>query len=252
MSKELLRKLFIIHKCASCRQILTFDRFDKAMCAKCESAYRVATTESCAQCFRSAIECTCQPKLLSDSGSLCFRKLFFYHTDKADEPQNRLIYLLKRTPAKRAFVFLADEMLGIIKNELEALGIDDVSTDVVVTHLPRSRKARMLYGFDQSKEICRRISELSGIPYVELLHRRYGGKEQKKLNATQRRRNIKKLMRPRKGAFQSVCGKYVILIDDVVTTGASMSAGVPILRKMGVKGVICAAIAADVKKKSNI
>lgn len=248
---ELMKKLFTLHKCASCRRILSPEEFDRALCSECEAAYRVAVTEGCSACLRSAIECTCQPRMMSSGGSLCLRKLFFYHSDKADEPQNRLIYFLKRTPAKRAFGFLAGELWEMIRGELDPLGVD-ASSEAVITNIPRGRKARMLWGFDQSEEICKAISAQYGLPYAELIKRKRGGREQKKLNAAERRKNIKSLMRPNKRTADQAAGKYVILFDDIVTTGASMSACLPILRKMGVKGVICITLAADVKKKSNI
>ena len=250
--KELVKHLFLTRKCASCRQILSFDEFDRALCSECETAYRVATTEGCPNCLRSAIECTCQPKMLSSSGSLCLRKLFFYHSDKALEPQNKLIYFIKRTPSKRAFEFLADELWGVITGELKSICPEGSYDDVIVTAVPRGRKARMLYGFDQSEEMCRVISKSYGVGYVSLLKRKHGGKEQKKLNAAERRKNIKGLMSANKRTVDLAQGKYVVLLDDIVTTGASMSACIPILRKMGVKGVICATLALDVKKKSNM
>lgn len=110
----------------------------------------------------------------------------------------------------------------------------------------------MLYGFDQSEEICKAMAKQYGLVCVELIKRRRGGKEQKKLNAAERKKNINSLMRPSKGTADTARGKYVILLDDIVTTGASMSACLPMLRKMGVKGVICVTLATDVKKKSNI
>ena len=42
-------------------------------------------------------------------------------------------------------------------------------------------------------------------------------------------------------------GRIVVLIDDVVTTGASMSACAQLLYECGAKNILCIAIASDIK-----
>ena len=248
--RELAVRLLCVHKCASCRTILSQENFHDALCPKCMEIYRRAKTESCSQCLRSAIECTCQPKMLSASGSLCLCKLFFYQADKAAEAQNKLVYFLKHQPNKRVEKFVAQDLSTILSRELLALGIENARNEAVIVPLPRGRKALIENGFDQSDRICRMLSEHMDIPFVPAIRRRSGGKEQKKLTAEQRKKNMKSLMLCNEKYAEDVKGKYVILLDDVVTTGASMSSCLPILRKMGAKGVVGCALAADRKKKS--
>ena len=248
--RELAERLFCVHKCASCRTILSQENFYDALCPKCMEIYRKAKTESCSQCLRSAVECICQPKMLSASGSLCLCKLFFYHVDKANEAENKLVYFLKHQPNKRVEKFVAAELSPILSRELSALDIEDVQKEAVIVNAPRGRKALKENGFDQSERICRMLSERTGIPFAPAIRRRAGGKEQKRLTAEQRKRNIKSRMLCNEKYAEEIKGKYVILFDDVVTTGASMSACLPLLRKMGAKGVIGCTLAADRKKKT--
>lgn len=245
----IFKRMMLVHKCTACRRILSLDEFEKALCADCELAYRVAKTESCPSCFRSAIECTCQPKMLSNAGSLCLRKLYFYHPGKEKLPQNRLIYFLKHNTTRRGVSLVARDLWTVISKELEALEIENIDDEVLFVNVPRGRKAVMRDGFDQAAEICKKMSELSGAPYAPAIKRRIGGKEQKKLTAQERKRNIKSLIRLNEGCADAIKGKYVILLDDIVTTGASMAACLPMLRKMEARGVICCAIALDLKKK---
>lgn len=246
---EILKRLFTVHKCVACRAILSIEDFEDALCPECKLAFRVAKAESCPNCFHSALECTCQPKSLSGSGSLCLSKLFFYHTEKEKEPQNRLVYFIKHNPSKRASSFIADELWIPIRRELSTLIGDDISDRSLIVNMPRGRKAVLEYGFDQSAKICEALSTISGIPYLPAVKRRIGGKEQKKLSAADRRKNIKNLMYANLKYSEEVKGRYVILFDDVVTTGASLQACLRILRKMGAKGIICCCIAADIDKK---
>ena len=248
--KDYLKRLFFVHKCASCRQILPYECFDEALCDKCRAAVEGAKTESCPECFKGACECVCQTKMLSSAGSLCLCKLFFYHTDKENEPQNRLIYSLKHYPNRRAFSFAADEMWKCINRELENMELSGESESLVFVSVPRGRAALRQYGFDQSDEICKRMSKISGIPYVKALSRKNGGKEQKKLTSAERKSNIQKLICKNELYAEQIKGKYVLLFDDIVTTGSSMSVCITILRKMGAKGIICCSLAKDLKIKS--
>ena len=245
--RELARRLIYVHKCASCRRILDMKDFDQALCSQCREHYGRARVESCPQCLRSAEECTCQPRMLSAGGSLCLRKLFFYYADKDNEAQNKLVYFIKHQPNKRIESFIARELWTPVSEELAELEIDD--SRALLANVPRGKKAILEYGFDQSARICRALSAVSGIPYAPLIKRRYGGREQKRLTAAERKKNMRALMLPDPRYADLAKDKYVILFDDVVTTGASMAACLPILRKMGVKGVICCALATDIKKK---
>ena len=246
---EIAERLTQVHKCAACRTILDQKHFYAALCPRCEEMYRRAKTESCPQCFRSALECTCQPKMLSSAGSLCLRKLFFYYTDKENETQNRLLYFLKHQPNKRAERFVASELFPLVREELSALGVGDEQNEAVIVNVPRGRKAVIENGFDQSERICKAFEEISHIPFVPALKRRIGGKEQKKLSAAERKKNMRSLIRGNEKYAEKIKGKYVILFDDVVTTGASIAACLPILRKMGAKGIICCSMASNMKKK---
>ena len=246
---EITKRLTQLHKCAACRTILDQKHFYDALCPRCAEAYRRSKTESCPQCLRAAVECTCQPQMLSSSGSLCLRKLFFYYTDKENETQNKLLYFLKHQPNKRAEAFVASELLPLVREELSALGISDEQREVVIVNMPRGRKAVIENGFDQSERICKAFENISGIPFVPALKRRFGGKEQKKLSAAERKKNMRSLIKANDKYANDIKGKYVILFDDVVTTGASIAACMPMLRKMGARGIICCSMASNMKKK---
>lgn len=248
---QIIKRLFVVHKCASCRKILSVDNFDDALCTECMQGYRVASAESCPECSRSARECVCQPKLLSQAGSLCLRKLYFYHADNEKEPQNRLIYFIKHHSNLRASYFVANELRKPLLSEIDALigyNYDELENFVVV-YVPRGRRARLEYGFDQSETIAFALAECLGLAYLPIIKRRFGGKEQKKLNAIERRRNMRNILYSDKKLQDSVKGKYVILFDDIVTTGTSMESCIKILRKLGAKGILCCCIATDLKKK---
>ena len=155
---EYIKRLFVVHKCVSCREILDYKSFDNALCPECRMEFDVAKTQSCPGCYKAACECSCQPPMLSKKGSLTLRKLFFYSADKDKEAQNKLVYFLKHYPSKRGFEFCADQLYKLIDQDLYLMGLDP-RNDVFILNVPRSQRSVKQYGFDQSKEICKAISK---------------------------------------------------------------------------------------------
>lgn len=179
------------------------------------------------------------PKGLSKTGALSLRKLYFYSSKKDKEPQNRLLYFLKKHPNKRMASFIARELSPLMLSELSVL--DANSENTVIVNVPRGHTSRRMYGFDQAALICGELSKVSGIPFTPAIKRRRGGREQKQLDRQKRFRNVRSLFEV--SDTLAVEGKYAVIFDDVVTTGASMSACAEILKKAGAKGIFCLSIA---------
>ena len=110
----------------------------------------------------------------------------------------------------------------------------------MITFVPRTVRERRKYGFDQSKEIAKALSERTSIPYAELIKRCAKAAPQKKMKSTEERlQNARASYRA--ASNDSLKGKTVFLIDDTVTTGASISVCASILRKMGAREIIAVA-----------
>lgn len=239
--RDMFLRIAFVHKCVGCNKILDKDDFHRAFCFDCREVYLASKMEMCPQCSLEAKECSCMPKLLKKDARV-FRKLFFYDKSKRSQPQNRLIYYLKRNKSKRVVREAAKELETLIKAELEKL---DDTNEAVIACVPRSRGSAAVYGFDQSELICKALSELCNMEFVQALKRKRG-KPQKMLTAGERRKNIGRLLFANEKVIDKIDGKTVILIDDVVTTGASMSACIEILSKAGAKRFICVALSSDI------
>ncbi len=238
---EWMDRYFHVRKCGGCGRILSFEDCYEAFCQDCRLKWSVAKAESCSHCFQSVAECTCQPKALSNAGALVLRKLFFYSAKREYEPQNRILYHIKKKPNHRLFHFFASELASSAKQELSVLGLYEPYENVVIVSMPRGGRARATYGFDQAECIARNLGQILHIPYVSALYRTLGGREQKHLTARERQNNMKKRIRVRND--DAICGKCVLLLDDVVTTGSSMSVCVSALRKAGAKYVLALSVA---------
>lgn len=240
--KGFLKYFFTVRRCGGCGEILDADDADGAFCPECYLKWRVAKTATCPTCNQSAIECLCAPKGLGRTGAICLVKLYFYDAAKSGQPQNKLLYHIKRYRNKRLSDFVANELRGKLLSELSVLDIDP-TTEAVLVNVPRGKSARSLHGFDQSEIICRSLSKITGIPYSNVIRRVKGSTQQKKQSKDKRFRNVIKSFK----CVGNLENKYAILFDDVVTTGASMAACTKLLKKSGAKGVICVCMASVLK-----
>lgn len=97
-------------------------------------------------------------------------------------------------------------------------------------------------GYDQSRLLAEQAARRLRLPLVRVLKKKRGVPAQSQSgDADHRRRNIS-------GAYsvpkpEIICGKRVLLIDDIVTTGSTLSECAVTLLKAGAESVICASLA---------
>lgn len=215
----------------------------ESLCPRCLAQYRREAAEECPLCDSVASDCHCREDYIrhtatwmDDHAALI---LTFYHSGGAEKRGDRvtepMLYRLKKRGSFASF--FASEMAERFESLLAQSG--ERAEDWLVTYLPRTEKKWLHEGVDQSQELARLIAKKTGIRAVSLFER-VAGTEQKELNTKERRENAASSLRlkgevdPRK--------KYLV-VDDIVTTGATMEMAARLLRFAGAKGVFPAAIA---------
>jgi ComF family protein len=114
-----------------------------------------------------------------------------------------------------------------------ALPIDQ-HFDLIVP-VPLHWRRRWNRGFNQAELLAREVATRRGTVMVNALRRRKATASQMGLTSAARRRNMTAAFQPREGIDLS--GKRILLIDDVMTTGATASACALALKKAGAKSV---------------
>ncbi len=126
-------------------------------------------------------------------------------------------------------------LVDYISEEITALFMrEGIRADIVIG-IPMSEKERRRRGFNQAFLLAEKVAEKTGKPYAEVLQKVRETKRQAKLGRRARRENLK-------GAFRvvdksQVSGKRVLIVDDVLTTGATASEAAERLKKAGAKAV---------------
>lgn len=119
----------------------------------------------------------------------------------------------------------------------------------LVTWVPISRRRLRKRGFNQSEKMAREIAKRCGLPCMAALVKTVDNPAQSKMSgAKERRRNVA-------GVYRAIDqdawrGKAVLLVDDVVTTGATLSECCTVLAAAGAKSVSCVTLAATSQMRS--
>lgn len=123
-------------------------------------------------------------------------------------------------------------------------GPDDID---ILTWIPISSLRRFRRGYDQVELLGKAAGKELGMKPVRLLKKIRHNKAQSGIHdAAQRRENVRGVYRILPG--QDVAGKRILLLDDILTTGATAGEAARVLKEAGAKEVHCAVIAAARKE----
>lgn len=105
--------------------------------------------------------------------------------------------------------------------------------------------------YNQSAELARMLSHASGVPMqAEWLRRVKKTSQQVGMTRDMRRKNLKGAFEVKPNKVAALEGKNVILIDDVITTGSTVTACAKTLRKAGVARIDVLSVARVVMHES--
>ena len=193
---------FIPRQCPGCNNKLL--NSETAICDKCLSSIKIADKER--------LETELERKFLSTKIISDFTSLFVFEKDKVIQSYIHSIKYNKR--------FLNAMFLGKLMGEKLKTIIKDWEVDYLVP-VPLHQLRVAERGFNQSRYIASGISKKMGIKVSDRILKRIKYTEtQTNLSLPEREKNIS-------GAFKvrhesSIKNKSFILVDDVITTGATI------------------------------
>jgi competence protein ComFC len=121
----------------------------------------------------------------------------------------------------------APELARLLSPLLTGMRFDAITSVPIATDRYRQR------GYNQADLLARRLASTLGLPYTNLVRRRRNS-QQVGHSRSQRLSQVE-------GAFaplpQSIIGQNILIIDDVITTGATLNECAKVLRGMGARQV---------------
>mgnify|MGYP003460724517 FL=1 len=200
--------------CAACRGALPWNR---SACLRCGLPLPLPAA-ACGHCQR-------RPPPLAET-----RSVFRY-----EPPLDRLLPRLK---------FHDDLAAGHLLGTLMAQALAGTERPAALVPLPLHRRRLRGRGFDQTLELAKPLARALHVPLMDdVLVRVRETAPQSRLDAAARRRNLRRAFAVREGA---ILPTHVVLIDDVMTTGATLHAAADALLRAGAARVdawVCARVA---------
>jgi len=113
----------------------------------------------------------------------------------------------------------------------------------VLTWIPVSRLRKFRRGYDQVELLARAVGKELGVQPVPVLRKIRHNRQQSRISDDAKRRanvlGVYRVMDP-----DAIRDKRVLLLDDILTTGATVGEAARLLKTEGAKNVYCGAVAA--------
>ena len=237
---EILCRMVFTRQCLICSEPISYDK-DLPFCRDCEDAWEKFLEIKCPKCGFTAENCACLPenirKLTKRGAVWCV-----FYDGGAKNAVNSFVFKFKREYRRD----LVDFMSSLIAKNVKALaarhGIE--LKEYVITYTPRRVHTKRREGFDHVRKLAISLSKNLGLA-VERCFVNKGILAQKTLNKKERLENARSSYSLRTDA--NVEGKKYLLLDDIITTGATMLASGELLFGAGACDVIPISYAKNIK-----
>ena len=202
-------------RCVSCR---TFGRF---VCDACLAQMVGAEHPRCLACWQPSTDSRCQHCRRKPPAFTAVRAVYAF-----GGPARDLIHALKYSGVSAVAPLMGEDMAELL------LHWEPGVSAIVPVPMAGFRQRRR--GYNQSELLAREISRLTGIPVSgRAIVRRAGPSQVEQPDEAGRRANVKDAF----AAGREPIGDSVLLVDDAMTTGATLDACARVLKSAGAERV---------------
>lgn len=229
-----LLNLFLSKRCFVCGQELPMREIDFC-CSGCEplvEASRIGS-KKCERCgrglsymYNSTVCSSCNKHSYAFDGAI---SVFYYEGHIKDA-----VHRMKFSKKPHLAAVFGSYINGVIPS---------MKFDYIV-YPPVNRKTFYKRGYNQAELMAQELSKLTGIPVLKnALRKEKQNEVQSRMSGKERFRNVSGAFSVSRKAGEKLCGKRLLLLDDVFTTGATVSECAKMLKKQKASFVFVATLA---------
>ena len=219
--------MFTLPECVSCKRMVAGKGV--FLCRNCRLRYITERAKFCSDCGYPHALCACSIQAAND----VYRVMHMVPYD----PQNygvasQVVFVAKDDFDADNFAFMADQLGEVLK-------LNDITPEPnwYVTWIPRRSRTIRRVGHDQSKMIAKIFARNHRLKLVRLFVNT-GDKPQKMQSFDGRVQNAYSSYRVTKFGASRIKGNVVIIVDDLVTTGATFHVTITLAMEAGAKAVV--------------
>lgn len=136
------------------------------------------------------------------------------------------------------------ELLNLFTNWMKFSGKELIEQSDIILPIPLYKTRLWQRRFNQSALLAKRLSEITSLPYeCAILRRQKKTRSQVGLTSKERYQNLKNAFVIEQNKKEKLENKTVLLIDDVITTGATINSAALSLKNSGAKTVYILSLA---------
>jgi ComF family protein len=210
--------------CISCNSLLS--EGSQKICKNCWSAILALTKNN------SLYQTTLQKLIVCG----CIDDLVSCYVFERDGPSQHITHALKYQEYKSLGLELGKKLGKLIQDWT-------VKVDVIIP-VPLHRIKQRERGYNQSEYIAQGIASIIKKPILsDAVRRKRYTQTQTKLNFEERQKNMKNAFETSPETSEQLHGKTCLLVDDIITTGATMNSCAREILRAGPKSIIAASVA---------
>ncbi len=236
--------------CLVCRNWIPRRDDARIICLRCRTRLRALSWPRCPRCHyprgtgrveaSDCLECRHWP--LELAAARCAFELV--------APADDLVHAIKYEGWREVAGFMSEAMAKALEDPLPISAVVDKKRTVIVP-IPTTAQRAAARGYNQAGLLAEGIAQLMNLPVCAPLIRVSLGVErsQTTLSPTERRENVQGAFEVDDAGARPVMGADVILVDDVLTTGATAGEASRMLSEAGASTVTLVAFARAVPRR---
>ena len=234
---EKITRIFFPPKCMCCDELVDVDKDYPHICQKCKKIIKISPLRVCSVC----------KKPMDINAYIPHCKYCAGENVRFEYIISPLIYDDVCSEIIKKYKFgqrteIANSLGRMLWDRIKEYNLE-TKFDIIIP-APSGKTNGINLRTEHTKDLCKVVSKLSGIPYKELLFKKEGTVSQNKLSAKLRKTNLKDKIIYKGGKYDKV-----LLIDDVYTTGATIDESAKMLKKAGCKKIYAGIITVNINEE---